>query len=236
MSKQTIVLVHGAYADSSSWNGSIDALQEAGHRVIAVADPLRGLESDGDYLRSVLETIDGPIVVAGHSYGGSVMSQAADGNPNVTALVYVAAFALDEGEPVAGALSLAGDAVDLASIVDLRPYAGAPEGDADAYLKIDIFPQAFCQDLPAELAAVMAVTQRPGTLSSLTTPSGVPAWKTLPSWYLVASSDRVIPPAAERIMASRAGATTVEVDSSHVAMISHPDEVTDLILAAVAGS
>jgi len=232
----TIVLIHGSFADASGWGGVITRLTGQGFTVFAPPNELRGLASDADYVRAFLATIEGPVVLVGHSYGGAVITNAAVGAPNVTALVYVAAFALDEGEPVAGALSLAGDAVDLASIVDLRPYAGAPEGDADAYLKIDIFPQAFCQDLPAELAAVMAVTQRPGTLSSLTTPSGVPAWKTLPSWYLVASSDRVIPPAAERIMASRAGATTVEVDSSHVAMISHPDEVTELILAAVAGS
>jgi len=139
------------------------------------------------------------------------------------------------GESVAQALDLGGEQQDFSQVVDVRPFPGSGEGNGDAYIKTEIFHQAFCQDLPDELAAIMAVTQRPGALASLGIPSGPPAWKTVPSWYMVASSDRVIPPALERAMAARAGATTVEVDSSHVAMISHPDEVTDLILAAVAG-
>ena len=233
----TVVLIHGAFADASGWGGVITRLAAAGYTSYAPANPLRSVSGDAAYVRSFLSTIEGDVVLVGHSYGGAVITNAAVGADNVKALVYIAAFALDEGESAGAGTALGSDGPppDLTQVVDIRPFPDAGEGNGDAYLKVEIFPQAFCQDLPAELAAVMAVTQRPGTLSSLTAPSGVPAWKTLPSWYLVASSDRVIPPAAERIMASRAGATTVEVESSHVAMISHPDEVTDLILAAVAG-
>lgn len=231
--KPTIVLVHGAFADASGWGGVITRLQAAGYTAYAPANPLRGVTFDADYVRTFLGTLEGPIVLVGHSYGGFVITNAATGVDAVTALVYVAAFAPDEGENGAQATGLGGDEVDLTQVVDVRPFPGAQQGDGDAYLKREIYHQVFCQDLDAEEAAIMAATQRPAALASLGLPSGPPAWKSIPSWYLVASADHVIPPAAERVMAARAGATTVEIDSSHVAMISHPDEVTQLILDAV---
>ena len=230
----TIVLVHGAFADASGWGGVITRLLADVYTVYAAPNPLRGIASDAAYIQDFVGTIDGPVVLVAHSYGGAVISNVhAD---NVVALVYVAAFALDEGESVQQALEMAGDEVDFTQVIVVRPYPGAPEGDGDGYIQPEIFHQTFCQDLTPEQGFVLAASQRPGTLSSLVTPSGPPSWRDTPSWYLVATDDHLIPVAAHRAMASRAGATTVEVDSSHVAMISHPDEVTDLILAAVAGS
>ena len=232
----TVVLIHGAFADASGWGGVISRLTAAGHAVYAPANPLRSVSFDAAYIRSFVSTIEGPVVLVGHSYGGAVITNAAVGADNVTALVYIAAFALDEGEAVGAATALGSDGPppDLTQIIVVRPFPDAGEGNADAYLDPAVFPQAFCQDLPPEEAAIMAVSQRPAALATLGEPSGPPAWKTLPSWYLVASQDRVIPPAAERAMAARAGSTTVEIDSSHVAMISHPDEVADLIKQAIA--
>ncbi|GIG22723.1 alpha/beta hydrolase [Cellulomonas chitinilytica] len=231
--KPTIVLVHGAFADASGWGGVISRLQAQDFPVYAPANPLRGIAADAAYVRDFLGTVEGPVVLVGHSYGGAVITNAAVGADNVRALVYVAAFALDEGESVAEALALGGDPVDLGPVIVARPFPGAGEGNADGYINPAVFSQAFCQDLPADVAAVMAVSQRPAALSGLGEPSGTPAWKTLPSWYLVGVADHLIPAASARVMAARAGATTVEVDSSHVAMISHPDETTALILAAV---
>jgi pimeloyl-ACP methyl ester carboxylesterase len=230
--KPTIVLVHGAFADSSGWNDVTERLQKKGYTVLAASNPLRGLPTDAAYVRSILETIEGPIVLVGHSYGGAVITNAATGLANVEALVYVAAYALDEGERLVDANALGGGHTDLADHIVIRPYPGAPEGDADGYIDPAFFHELFAQDLPPKQTAVMGASQRPAALSALFTPSGVPAWKTIPSWYLVASQDHTIPPEAERVMAERAGATTVEIDSSHVAMMSHPDEVIDLILDA----
>lgn len=165
-----------------------------------------------------------------------MITNAATGLEHVAALVYIAAFALDEGEAVGQATGLGGEAPDLLAVTVIRPFPDAGEGNGDAYLNPEIFPQVFCQDLAPELAAAMAAAQRPAAVASLVQPSGPPAWRSIPSWYLVASSDRVIPPAAERVMAERAGATTVEIESSHVAMISHPDEVASLIRDAVAAT
>lgn len=229
----TIVLIHGAFADASGWNDVITRLQRDGHTVYAPANPLRGLEFDAAYVRSFLETLEGPVVLVGHSYGGAVITNAATGLEQVAALVYIAAFALDEGEAVGQATGLGGEAPDLLAVTVIRPFPGAGEGNGDAYLNPEVFPQVFCQDLAPDVAAAMAAAQRPAALASLVQPSGPPAWRSIPSWYLVASSDRVIPAAAERVMAERAGATTVEIESSHVAMISHPDEVASLIRDAV---
>ena len=231
----TVVLIHGAFADASGWGGVITRLAAAGYTSYAPANPLRSVSGDAAYVRSFLSTIEGDVVLVGHSYGGAVITNAAVGADNVKALVYIAAFALDEGESAGAGTALGSDGPppDLTQVVDIRPFPDAGEGNGDAYLKVAIFPQAFCQDLPAELAAVMAAGQRPAALATLVEPSGPPAWKTVPSWYLVASEDRVIPPAAERVMGARAGATVVEIDSSHVAMISHPDEVTALIRQAI---
>jgi len=175
-----------------------------------------------------LATITGPIILVGHSYGGVLITNAATGNPNVKALVYVAAFAPDQGETVGQLLAMNPGSQAPPPNLLFRPY---PAG-VDAYITPSAFHGVFCADLPVTTAAVMAASQRPIDAAALGEPSGVPAWRTIPSWYLVASNDQAIPPATERFMAKRAGATTVEIASSHVAMISHPAVVTDLILDA----
>jgi pimeloyl-ACP methyl ester carboxylesterase len=226
--KPTIVLVHGAWADGSSWNAVASRLQQRGYTVIAPANPLRGLNADAAYLSSVLDTITGPVILVGHSYGGMVMTNAANGHANVKALVYIAAFAPDTGETV---LSLAqmnrGGELTPANLV-FRPYGTG----LDVYIATGAFRDVFAGDLSARDTALMAAEQRPIDEGALATSSGPPAWKTIPSWYMVATEDHAIPPATERFMAKRAGAVTVEVNSSHVAMISQPDATTDLILAA----
>jgi pimeloyl-ACP methyl ester carboxylesterase len=226
--KPTIVLVHGGWADASSWNAVTQRLQNDGYTVIAAANPLRSFQTDSAYLASVLATISGPIVLVGHSVGGVLITNAATGNPNVKALVYVAAFAPDLGETVGQLLVMNPGSQAAPPNLTFRPYPGG----VDVYITPSAFHSVFCADLPAATAAVMAASQRPIDAAALGEPSGVPAWKTIPSWYLVASNDQAIPPATERFMAKRAGATTVEIASSHVAMISHPAVVTDLILEA----
>jgi len=227
--KPTIVLVHGAFADASGWNEVTKRLQADGYPVLAPANPERGLLLDGAYISSIVRTIDGPVVLVGHSYGGAVITNAALTHPNVKALVYIAAFAPDLGETVGG-LVLKNPGSGLSSIDNLvlRPY---PVG-VDAYINPRVFHDVFAADLPAETTAMMAASQRPAEVTILVTPSGVPAWRTIPSWYMVASNDKTIPPATERFMAQRMGATTVEIESSHVAMMSHPDAVEDLIVDA----
>ncbi|MBM0128127.1 alpha/beta hydrolase [Pimelobacter simplex] len=230
--KPTIVLVHGAFADSSGWSSVAGNLMDRGYPVLAFSNPLRGPIADGDYLRAFLTTIEGPIVLVGHSYGGAVITNAAEGNPNVKALVYIAAYAPAEGESVAAANTLGGGHTAVTEHLAIRPFPGAAPGDADAYIDPAWFHQLFAQDLSRRQARFMAATQRPGALGALVTPSGAPAWDDIPSWYLVAKQDRIIPPEAERAMAARAGSTTVEINSSHVAMMSHPGVVTQMILTA----
>ena len=232
--KPTIVLVHGAFADSSGWNDVITRLTKRGYPVLAFSNPLRGPVSDGEYLRQFLSTIPGKIVLVGHSYGGAVITNGGTGNPNVKALVYVAAYALAEGESVSAANEIGGGHTVVTDHLVIRPYPGAPEGDADAFIDPTWFHRLFAQDLPKSTTGPMAVSQRPGALGALVSPSGDPAWKTIPSWFLVAKQDRIIPPQAERKMAKRAGAKTVVINSSHVAMMSHPKVVTNLILRAAA--
>ena len=231
--KHTIVLVHGAFADASGWGGVITRLEERGYTVLAPANPLRGVPTDSAYIASVLATISGPIVLVGHSYGGEVITNAATGNPNVKALVYIAAFAPAADETSGGILTeFPGSMLTQPNLI-FRPFP-QPDGTTgtDAYINPAVFQQAFCADCSDVTAAVMAATQRPGALATLSEPSGVPAWKTIPSWYLVANQDHAIPPAAERFMAARMHAHTVQIDSSHAAMVSHPGTVTDLILSA----
>ena len=230
--KPTIVLVHGAFADSSGWSLVATALQAKGYPVIAFSNPLRGPQYDGEYLRQFLSTISGPIVLVGHSYGGAVITNGATGNPNVKSLVYIAAYALAEGESVQAANALGGGHTEVTDHLVIRPFPGATAGDADAYIDPAFFPQLFAQDLPKVVAQNMAGSQRPGSFASLVTPSGPAAWTTIPSWYMVATNDRIIPPEAERAMAARANAKTVEVNSSHVPMISQPLKVISLILDA----
>jgi pimeloyl-ACP methyl ester carboxylesterase len=226
--KPTIVLVHGGWADASSWNAVTQRLQDDGYTVIAPANPLRGVQSDSAYLSSVLAAITGPIVLVGHSYGGVLITNAATENPNVKALVYVAAFAPDQGETVGQILAMNPGSQAAPPNLTFQPYPGG----VDVYITPSAFHSVFCADLPAKTAAVMAANQRPIEATALGEPSGAPAWKTIPSWYLVANNDQAIPPATERFMAKRAGATTVAIASSHVAMISHPAVVTGLILEA----
>ncbi|MDP9794669.1 pimeloyl-ACP methyl ester carboxylesterase [Catenuloplanes nepalensis] len=227
--KPTVVLVHGSFADASSWNGVAARLIRDGYPVLAPANPLRGVSADSAYLASVLATLTGPLVVVGHSYGGIVATNAATGNPNVKALVYVAAFVPDEGDTLLALQTrFPGSRLDEAAL-DFRPYG---EGLVDGYVKKDVFRSVFAADVPKETAALMWAGQRPTDARTLGEPSGVPAWKTIPSYYLVAAEDQVLPPAAQRFMAERAGATTREVDASHVAMISQPGAMADLIKRA----
>jgi pimeloyl-ACP methyl ester carboxylesterase len=230
--KPTIVLVHGAFADSSGWDAVADRLTDRGYPVLAFSNPLRGPVADGEYLRQFLDTIPGPLVLVGHSYGGAVITNAATGDPDVEALVYVAAYAPAEGESVAAANQLGGGHTVVTDHLVFRPYPGAPENDADAYIDPAWFHRLFAQDLPRDQARFMAASQRPGALGALLIPSGAPAWTDIPSWYVVANQDRIIPPEAERAMAQRAGATTVQVNSSHVVMMTQPGTVTRVILDA----
>jgi pimeloyl-ACP methyl ester carboxylesterase len=230
--KPTIVLVHGAWADSSSWDGEISRLQADGYPVIAPANPLRSLSGDAAYVASVLKTIKGPIVLVGHSYGGAVITNAATGNPNVKALVYIDAFVPDQGESVLG---LAGKfpGSQLPASITEAPYSqGAGQSGVDVYIKTADFRSAFAADVAPATADLMAITQRPVTLAALSEKSGVPAWKTIPSWYLVGSRDEAIPPATQLFMAKRAHSHTVEIKASHASLVSHPAAVTKLILDA----
>ena len=234
--KPTIVLVHGAFADASGWSQLITQLSAQGYPCYAPANPLRGIHSDGEYLRSFLATVRGPVVLVGHSYGGAVITAGGTSNPNIKALVYVAAYAPDEGETLAQINDLGGGAAELTSHFVVRPYAGAAEGDGDGYIDPAHFHRLFCADVDDELASVMALSQRGVALSALVTPAGTPAWKTVPSFYLVASDDKTIPPASERIMAGRMKAHTLEISSSHVAMISNSKTVAELVRLAAVGS
>jgi pimeloyl-ACP methyl ester carboxylesterase len=236
--KPTIVLVHGAFADASGWAGVTERLQSRGYTVVAPANPLRGVASDAAYLRSVLSTISGPIVLVGHSYGGVVITNAATGNPNVKALVYVAAYAPDEGESIGSLSALIPGGMIGPATLTILPFP-APDGSTalEGIITPSVFRDVFAADLPARTAAVMASAQRPAALQLLGEPSGVPAWKTIPCWYLIAGRDNAIGTNLERVMAKRIPhVTAIEVNgASHVAMISHPDTTTQLILRAAGG-
>jgi pimeloyl-ACP methyl ester carboxylesterase len=228
--KPTVVLVHGAFADASGWSDEIRRLHNDGYPVLAPANPLRGIASDAAYIRSVLATISGPIVLVGHSYGGAVITNAASGNPNVKALVYIAAFAPDEGEPLGAPLAGSQDSLLTLDALDLRPYPVPGGGTgADAYIKLDRFHEIFAADLPTPVTDVMARAQRPLEASVLQEPTHNPAWKTIPSWFLLPTEDRVIGTDAERAMAVRAGSHIVEVRASHAVLVSRPTKVTKLI-------
>jgi pimeloyl-ACP methyl ester carboxylesterase len=224
----TVVLVHGAFADSSSWNGVVTKLEQDGYPVIAVANPLRDLVGDSAYLSSVLDTIPGPVILVGHSYGGAVITDAAAGHANVKALVYIAAFAPDQGE---SGLAILGryPGSQLPPALVVRAYPGGE----DAYIDQAAFQRVFAADVPAGEARLMAAEQRPVALAAFAEPSSAPAWKTIPSWYMVAGADQAIPPAAEQAMAQRAHAHAVVVPgASHAVLVSHPQATADLIEAA----
>jgi pimeloyl-ACP methyl ester carboxylesterase len=228
----TVVLVHGAFADASSWSAVIAQLQRSRYPVIAVANPMRGLEADAEHLRSVLSTISGPVVLVGHSYGGAVITDAATGDPDVKSLVYVAGYALQEGEHALEANELGGGHTDLGDHLVIRDYPGAAEGDGDVYVDPAHFGELIAADLPRTQRNVLAAVQRPVAYSALLAPSGAPAWASIPSWYLVSVDDEAIPVEAERAMAERAGSTTVEIRSSHASMLSHPRQVVQMIVDA----
>jgi pimeloyl-ACP methyl ester carboxylesterase len=227
--KPTIVLVHGAWADASSWNAVVERLQADGYPVIAPANPLRSLSGDSAYIASVLAQTPGPIVLVGHSYGGAVITNAAAGNSNVKALVYVDAFIPDIGESVN---SLVGAGSQIPESIEFKGYPPFGPTDVDVYLKPDMFRSTFAGDLSPKQTAVMAAEQRPLGAAAASEPTTAAAWKTIPSWALIGLDDKAIPPAQQLFMAKRAGSTIVEIHSSHVAMISHPGAVTKLIESA----
>jgi pimeloyl-ACP methyl ester carboxylesterase len=230
-----VVLVHGAFADASSWNGVIKRLQAKSVQVTAPANPLRGLAADSAYIAVVFDETPGPVVAVGHSYGGAVITNAAKQAKNVVGLVYVAAFATEEGERLGEATAASKDAVLGSALVPLH-YPAADGGEPAVEFAIDPakFHDAFAADLPDEEAAVMAATQRPIAELGFSDPSSAPAWKDLPSWAVVATADKAAGTDVTRSMATRAGAKITEVDASHVVMVSQPQAVTDVIMEAVA--
>jgi pimeloyl-ACP methyl ester carboxylesterase len=230
--KPTIVLVHGAFADSSSWNGVIKILEKDGYTVVAAANPLRSVKSDAQSVASVLNSIQSPVVLVGHSYGGPVISEAAYGLVNVKALVYVAAFAPDLGE---SAIALSGKFPGSTLGPTLAPpVALAAGGGNDLYIQQDKFPSQFAADVPAADAKLMAATQRPVTDIALNEAATEPAWKTIPSFWVYGDADKNIPPQAMKFMAERTQSkqTVVVKGASHVVMISHPKAVAQVIEAA----
>jgi pimeloyl-ACP methyl ester carboxylesterase len=239
MPKPTIVLVHGAWADASSWNAVASELQSQGFTVLAPPNLLRGVPIDGPYIGSFLaQHTTGPVVLVGHSYGGFVITNAATGGGDIKALVFVDAFVPVVGVTGFQILGGSGSALDVpdpTSVLDIVGYPGAPEGDAEAFLKADTVHNSFAQDLSEADRWLIVAGQRPITLSANTTPSAAAAWTTLPSWAVVGTEDRVIPPDTQRSMAERAGATITDVAGSHVSMVSHPQATIDAIVAA-AGS
>ncbi len=225
--KPTIVLVHGAFADASGWGGVVTQLNRDGYKVVAAANPLRALSSDAAAVSALVKSIPGPVVLVGHSYGGEVITEAANGNGNVEALVYVAGFLPEAGE---SALSLSGKFPGATLAATLAPVV-LPDGDEDFYIRPDKFPAQFAADVPAAKAAVMAATQRPVTGRALSDMATSPTWKRLPSYVIYGSADRNIPAETQKFMAKRAGARkTVAVEGgSHALMVSHPQQVTALI-------
>jgi pimeloyl-ACP methyl ester carboxylesterase len=234
MTRQTIVLVHGAFAESASWNDVISILATHGFPVVAAANPLRGVQADSAYLASLLASITGPIVLAGHSYGGMLISNAATGNPNVEALVYVAGFAPEAGE----------SAADLASrfpggtLGETLATVALPGGGSDLYIRQELFRTQFCADVPESQARQMAAAQRPCTELALNEAAGEPAWKSIPSWFVFGDLDKNIPAAAHRFMAERARARQViEIQgASHAIGVSYADTVANIILRAAGHS
>jgi pimeloyl-ACP methyl ester carboxylesterase len=223
--RPNIVLVHGAWADGSCWSAVIERLQADGYTVTAPQFPLNSLADNVARLRQVLARQSGPTIVAGHSYGGQIITALGTDAPNVVGLVYIAGFGLDEGESI-GALLAQGPPTPALANLDIDPqgFAWLPEDD---------FVGHFAADVDPVKAKVMFAVQQPLSASALGDVMGVPAWKSLPSWFLVAEGDQAIPPDAERLFAKRMGATTVEVSTNHVAMVSHPEDVLNLILRAV---
>ena len=234
--KPVIVLEHGAWADASSWDDVIAGLQRHGFTVYAPPNPLRGLPQDSAYLHDFLTqnaALQGkPVILVGHSYGGAVITNAAVGDPEVKALVFVDAFIPDQGETLASLLNNSGSCLGAPGVFNFVPYPGGPPGDVDTYIKPDVVPGCFASGLPAPQAAVIAATQRPLAASTLVEPSGPPAWRTIPSWAVVGTADLVIPPAVLTFMAQRAGAHITDVNAGHLSMISRANTVRKVIIDA----
>jgi len=220
-----IVLVHGTFADASSWSKVIPILQKAGHRVIAVQLPEHSLADDVATVKRAIQLVGGPVILVAHSYGGFVITNAGYNNPNVKGLVYVAAFAPQEGQTLGTFFDPAKLPKDLL-IIDSGGFG---------YLNPALFPQVFAQDINATEAKVMAATQKPASISILTEKSGPPAWKQVPTWYQISENDRIIPPALEQMFAKQMNATTISLPSSHASLVSHPDQIAQLILNATKG-
>jgi pimeloyl-ACP methyl ester carboxylesterase len=221
-----IVLVHGVWADGSSWSKVIPILENAGNRVIAVQLPLHSLADDVATVKRAIDLVGGPTILVGHSYGGFVITNAGYNNQNLTGLVYVSAFGPDEGESTA----------NFVDVAKLPPGLLVFDSGGYAYINPEMFHQAFVQDANATEAETLAVVQKPAHQSILTEPSGPPAWKQLPTWFEVSESDRIIPPDAQRQFAQRMNATTISLNSSHASLVTHPDEIAQLILNATKGS
>lgn len=235
--KPTIVLVHGAWADNSSWNAVIERLQALGYTVDVPPNPLGGVSSDSAYLSDFLRTISGPIVLVGHSYGGFVITNAATGNRQVKALVYDDAFIPAAGDtPESLSTAMPGSCL-TSTALNFVPYPGAPSGDADVYVKQSVFPGCFANGLPAREGAALAAEQQPPVASILSdTLTTTPAWQTIPSWDVIGTADHVLPPAEQVAMARRAGAHITEINAPHLSMISDPGAVTWVILKAAAAA
>jgi pimeloyl-ACP methyl ester carboxylesterase len=236
--KPTIVLVHGDWADGSSWSSVIERLQSRGYTVVAPPNPLRGPTSDSAYLASYLQTISGPIVLVGHSYGGFVITNAATGNANVKALVYIDAFIPDEGQRLIDLTAGSTSCLDPNSAFNAVPFSGG----VDLYLRTEAnppytgFDQCFANGVDPRTAAMLAAVQRPAALAQLFEPSGVPAWKTIPSWSLIGTEDHAVPPALQEAMSSHAGAQISMVKAGHLSLVTDPNAVTKIILTAVSAT
>jgi pimeloyl-ACP methyl ester carboxylesterase len=231
----TVVLVNGAWANSAAWSGVIERLQTEGYTVDAPPNPLQSLKGDAATIADLLKTIKGPIVLVGHSYGGAVITNAARGNRHVKALVYVDAFAPAKGESALGLDSIKpGSALGAGptNVFNFVPFPGANKGDAELYVKPSVFEQAFANGLPAKEGAVLAATQSPVVYSAVTAPSGPPAWKTIPSWYVLGTIDKAIPPAIQLFMAQRMHAHITRVRAGHLSMVAAPGAVAKVITAA----
>jgi len=233
--KPTVVLVHGAFADASGWYGVQERLEDKGYKVISPANPLRGVSADAAYIKSVLSQIRGPIVLVGHSYGGVVITNAATGNPNVKALVYIAAYAPDAGDTVLTLSQLGKEGQIGPATLDIKNFPN-PDGTTgqEGTIKLNVFREIFAADLSKKLARNMSLAQRPASLVALGEPSGPPAWKTIPSYYMIAGADKAIGADAEKAMAKRISPkkTVTVKGASHVVFISQPKTTADFILQA----
>jgi pimeloyl-ACP methyl ester carboxylesterase len=233
--RPTVVLVNGAWANNAAWSGVIERLQTEGYTVDAPPNPLQSLKSDAATIRDLLKTIKGPIVLVGHSYGGAVITNAATDYRDVKALVYVDAFAPAKGESVLALDSIkpgSALAAGPAKVFNPVPFPGAKKSDAELYVKPSVFEQAFANGLPANEGAVLAATQSPVVSSAVTAPSGTPAWKTIPSWYVLGTIDKAIPPTIQLFMAQRIHAHITRVKAGHLSMVAAPGVVAKVITAA----